>query len=133
MSGLQPIRVLLVDDQPVFLDALRWFLERDARMQIVGVAGDGGEALDLALRQDVDVVVMDVGLPGIDGLEATRRLRTAHPRTAVIILTGRTGDELEVDARLAGAAAFLTKGGVADGDALIEQIVALAPVNRGPA
>ena len=128
MSGLQPIRVLLVDDEPVFVAALRMFLERDARMLVIGAAGDGGEAVELALRHDADVVVMDLGLPRMDGLEATRRLRTAQPRTAVIILTGRTGDELETDARSAGAAAFLTKGGVATDDTLIEQIVALAPV-----
>jgi DNA-binding NarL/FixJ family response regulator len=129
----QPIRVLLVDDQPVFLEALRLFLEQDARVEVVGMAGDGGEALELTQRQAPQVVVMDLGLPGPDGLEATRRLLSVKPETAVIILTGQSGNRLAADARAAGAVGFVTKGGIPESEALLEQIVTLAPVNRRPA
>ena len=133
MDVQQPIRVLLVDDQPVFLEALRLFLEQDARVQVVAVAADGGEAIELVQQQSPQVVVMDLGLPGIDGLEATRRLLEVQPETAVIVLTGRSGDGLAADARSAGAVGFLTKGGIDETEALLEQIVTLAPLNRRPA
>jgi len=130
MDVQQPIRVLLVDDQPVFLEALRLFLEQDTRVQVVALATDGGEAIELAQELSPVVVVMDLGLPGIDGLEATRRLLAVRPETAVIVLTGRSGDRLASDARAAGAVGFLTKGGVAESEALLEQILTLAPLNR---
>jgi DNA-binding NarL/FixJ family response regulator len=129
VNAHDPIRVLLVDDQPVFLEALRLFLEHDGQVEVVATAVDGAEALELARRQSPQVVVMDLGLPGMDGLEATRRLLAARPDTAVIVLTGRSGAGLAADARSAGARAFLTKGGVAESEALLEQILALAPLN----
>lgn len=132
-SAQPPIRVLLVDDQPIFAEALRLFLDRDARIEIVGIAGDGGEAVELADRRDAQVVVMDLGLPGADGIETTRRLRVRRPETAVIVLTGRSSDEAEADARSAGAVGFVTKGGIAETEELLEQIVALDPLNADPA
>jgi len=133
MDVQQPIRGLLVDDQPVFLQALRLFLEQDGRVEVVAFATDGGEAVELAQQLSPLVVVMDLGLPGIDGLEATRRLLAVRPDTAVIVLTGRSGEGLASDARAAGAVGFLTKGGVAESEALLEEILSLAPLNRTPA
>ena len=133
MDVQQPIRVLLVDDQPVFLEALRFFLEQDKRVQVVASAVDGAQAVELTQQLSPRVVVMDLGLPGIDGLEATRQLLQVRPQTAVIVLTGRKGDQLAADARCAGAAGFLTKGGMAETEALLEQILTLAPLNREPA
>ena len=75
----------------------------------------------------------DRSRPGIDGLEATRRLLQVRPETAVIVLTGQTGDQLAADARGAGAVGFLTKGGLAETEALLKEIVTLAPLNRTPA
>ena len=108
----QPIRVLIVDDQDVFTNALRLWLNGRDGIEVVGVAHDGPEAIDLALFTEADVVLMDLGLPKIDGLEATRRLLSLRPSARVIALTGKTEDEAADAALDAGAVAFLTKGAV---------------------
>ena len=127
MEAGRPIRVVVADDERIFADALRLFLEREPRIHVVATAGDGNEAVDMALLNDAQVVVMDIGMPVVDGLEATRRLLTLRPSTRVIVVTGHMSDEAERDARLAGAAGFLTKGGVAEAEALIDAILRLAP------
>jgi DNA-binding NarL/FixJ family response regulator len=109
-SGDAPIRVLIADDHLLFAEALSTLLERHDRIEVVGSAASGADAIDQALMLRADVVVMDVGMPGIDGLETTRRLRTIAPRTRVIVLTGLTDDDLERRAADAGASALLTKG-----------------------
>jgi DNA-binding NarL/FixJ family response regulator len=107
-----PIRVLIVEDQPVFASALKLWLDTRGGIEVVGVAGDGPEAIDLALLNHADVVLMDVGLPTVDGIETTRRLLAIKPETRVIVLTGQSEDEGKNAALEAGAVAFLTKGGV---------------------
>jgi DNA-binding NarL/FixJ family response regulator len=104
------IRVLIVDDHILFAEALTTLLERNDRIEVVGSAATGPDAIDQALMKNVDVVVMDVGMPGVDGLETTRRLRTIKPDTRVIVLTGLTDSDLEQRAADAGASALLTKG-----------------------
>ncbi len=111
-SGTESIRVLIVDDHILFTDALSLLLEREERIHVVGTAANGTEAIDRALMLRADVVVMDVSMPGIDGFEATRRLRTIAPSTRVIVLTGVDDDELTQRAEEAGASACLTKGAV---------------------
>jgi two-component system NarL family response regulator len=107
------VRVLIVDDQVVFANALRLWLDGRDGIEVVGVAHTGPEAVDLALLSDVDVVLMDVGLPGgFDGLEATRRLLALRPNAKVIALTGQTEDEGKAAALDAGVVEFLTKGNV---------------------
>ncbi len=113
--SLKPtIRVLVVDDHELFADALRMFLERDERIEVVGVASSGQEAIDLAQTRLADVVLMDIFMRGMDGLEATKRLRALRPETHVIVLTGLSGDEIAGQALEAGADGHLQKGDVHD-------------------
>ena len=113
--SLKPtIRVLVVDDHELFADALRMFLERDDRIEVIGVASSGQEAIDLAQTRLADVVLMDIFMRGMDGLQATKRLRAIRPETHVIVLTGLAGDEIGDEAREAGADGHLQKGAVHD-------------------
>jgi DNA-binding NarL/FixJ family response regulator len=109
-SADAPIRVLIADDHLMFAEALSTLLERHDRIEVVGSATSGPDAIDQTLMRKADVVVMDVGMPGIDGFETTRRLRTIAPTTRVIVLTGLADDGLEERAADAGASALLTKG-----------------------
>jgi DNA-binding NarL/FixJ family response regulator len=109
-SGLTPIRVLIADDHTMFAEALTTLLERHDRIEVVGAATTGADAIDQALMHRADVVVMDVGMPGLDGFETTRRLRTIAPTTRVIVLTGLSDSDLEQRAADAGASALLPKG-----------------------
>ena len=83
-----PIRVVLADDDPAFLEALAVALELDGRFEVVGMAGDGGEAFQLGCWQEPDVVVMDAEMPRIDGWEAARLLSQSRPRTCVLMVSG---------------------------------------------
>jgi DNA-binding NarL/FixJ family response regulator len=104
------VRVLLADDNAGFRGALRRLLERDPDIDIVAEAEDGARAVDLADELGPDVVVMDVSMPRLDGLEATHRLRDRRPDIAVLLLSiGNT--EQDIAAGLSGgAAAYLLKG-----------------------
>ncbi len=113
MSSPDPrVRVLVVDDHDLFAEALTLFLARDDRIEVIGTVADGASAIDLAVSKLADVVLMDVFMRGMDGLEATKRLRTIRPETRVIILSGLAGDEIGDQARQAGAEAHLEKGNV---------------------
>jgi DNA-binding NarL/FixJ family response regulator len=113
-GGIDPlVRVLLADDNARFRGVLRRLLERDPDIVVVAEAGDGAEALDLAEDMRPDVVLMDVSMPGLDGLEATYALKAQLPDVTVLMLS--VGDkEQEIAAGLAGGAAeYLVKGGPA--------------------
>lgn len=101
-------RVLLADDHQLLRQALRRGLE-DAGFEVVAEANDGAEAVRLAAEVTPDVVVMDVTMPVLDGVEATRRLHAAHPELPVVVLTMHDEHALRRDAIEAGAAGFLTK------------------------
>ncbi len=107
------IRILIVDDQPLMRAGFRSVLEATGQMEVVGEASSGEEALEQARRRDPDVVLMDVRMPGMDGIEATRRM----PRQKVLILTTFGLDEYIIEALRAGASGFLLK------DAPVEELV----------
>ena len=105
----RPVRVLIVDDHELFTEALRTFLQRDRRFEIVGTAATGREAVRAAKSTAVDVVLMDMSMPVLDGVAATRRLLALDPRPHVIAVTGHTDRLSRAAALEAGAAAYLTK------------------------
>jgi NarL family two-component system response regulator YdfI len=104
-----PLRVLLVDDQPVVREGLRLFLESDSGFEVAGEASDGAEALAAAERLPLDVILMDMRAPGMNGLEAMRRIRQSRPDARIVVLTTYGEDELMAQAIQAGASGYLLK------------------------
>jgi two-component system, NarL family, response regulator LiaR len=122
------IRVLVCDDHPVVRQGLRAFLDARPGIAVVGEAGDGAEVLRKVTHLSPDVVLMDLVMPDVDGVEATRRITAGHPGTRVVVLTS-FGDEARVlEAVRAGAAGYLFKD--ADPD---EVEAAVRAVHRGEA
>ncbi|MFO0659150.1 MAG: response regulator transcription factor [Polyangiaceae bacterium] len=103
--------MLLVDDQPAYREGLRVTLSIEDDLDIVGEAGDGAEALKLARALNPDVVLMDLRMPVMDGVEAIRRLARERPHILVIALTTFDDDALVFDALRAGASSYLLKAG----------------------
>jgi DNA-binding NarL/FixJ family response regulator len=148
----EKIRVLLVDDQRLMREGLRTLLELEPDLQVAGETGDGQAALDAYAAIEPDVVLMDIRMPGMDGVEATRRMRERWPGARVIILTTFDDDASVFEGLRAGALGYLLKDvsghdlaeavrTVASGGALIEPSVArrvlvefarLAPPARPP-
>lgn len=129
------VRVLLVDDHPVFRHGMRALLEAVAEVEVVGEGRDGSEAVELTDRLRPDVVVMDLSMPGLDGVAATRQICAAHPDTGVLVLTMFEDDDSVFAAMRAGARGYLVKGadspevlraieGVASGEAIFGPSVA---------
>jgi DNA-binding NarL/FixJ family response regulator len=108
------IRVLLVDDQPAVRRGLRMRFQLEPDMQVVGEASTGREALTLAQALTPDVVLLDIEMPGMDGIEATAALRTVVPLSAVVILSIHTDRQTRMRAQAAGAVAFVEKRGTTD-------------------
>jgi DNA-binding NarL/FixJ family response regulator len=103
------ISVLLVDDQPLLRSGFRMILESEGDLVVVGEAGDGNEAVDLAKRLVPEVVLMDIRMPNTDGIEATRRIIAEEPAIRVLALTTFDLDEYAFGALRAGASGFLLK------------------------
>lgn len=103
------IRLLIVDDQDLIRDGLTSILDRDEHIDVVGTAADGIEAVQLAVDLRPDVVLMDIRMPGITGVEATRRLLAASLPSRVIVLSTFDEDDLVVEAIRAGASGYLLK------------------------
>jgi DNA-binding NarL/FixJ family response regulator len=104
-----PIRILLADDHEVVRDGVRALLEKQADMLIVGEAADGREAARLAGELAPDVIVMDVGMPNLNGIDATRRILAAHPQIAVVILSMHQDESYVLRSLKAGAKGYLLK------------------------
>ncbi|MBA9050765.1 MULTISPECIES: response regulator [Streptomyces] len=104
-----PISVIIADDHRVVREGLATILGAVSGVHVAGLAADGAQAVDLAARHEADVVLMDLHMPGTDGVEATRRLRTERPATAVVVLTTYTDDDSILAALEAGATGYLTK------------------------
>lgn len=124
MSPEQPIRVLVVDDHPVFREGFAALLGSIDEVEVVGTASSGVEALEQAARTEPDVVVMDVQMPGMDGIEATRRLLQERPGIGVVVLTMSEEDGTIFDALRAGARGYLLKG--AEPDEVVRAITTVA-------
>ncbi|MGZ0067323.1 response regulator transcription factor [Microbacterium sp. Yaish 1] len=119
-----PIRVLIVDDQQLIRLGFRMVLEAAEGIEVVGEAADGAAALEVVAASSPDVVLMDVRMPGVDGIEATARIRAEHPGVAVLVLTTFDLDEYAFGALRAGAGGFLLKD--ARRDELVAAVRAVA-------
>ncbi len=106
---VKPVRICLVDDQRLIREGLRLLLELESGLEVVAEAGDGASALDVVAEARPDVVLMDIRMPGMDGVEATRRLLARMPEARVIILTTFDDDAYIFDALRAGALGYLLK------------------------
>lgn len=114
------IKVLLVDDQPLLLQGFAMILSVEPDIEVVGQVTDGAAALDAVAELGPDLVLMDVQMPVLDGVEATRRVVASHPGTKVVILTTFDRDDYLFDALEAGASGFLLKN--TDPDDLVDAI-----------
>ena len=104
------IRVLICDDQIIVCEGLEAILSADPEIEVVGMAQDGAEALELIEKLQPKVVLMDLKMPGLDGIQATNHITSRHPSTRVLVLTTFGDDEWIFDAIRSGAAGFLLKG-----------------------
>jgi DNA-binding NarL/FixJ family response regulator len=135
------IRVLLVDDQALVRDGFRMILELDDEIEVVGEAEDGKAALTAVAKLRPDVVLMDIRMPGLDGLETTRQLMLQHEPPKVLVLTTYDADEYVYDAMKAGASGFLLKDvrkgqlvravrTIAAGDSLLDFVITRRLIER---
>jgi DNA-binding NarL/FixJ family response regulator len=119
----RPVRVLIADDEPLFVETVQALLQDDDRVEVVGTAGNGQDAVDLATALGPDLTLMDISMPVLDGIEAARRIRLERPTACILILTG-SSISADVDrARQAGVAGFLTKDRL--GTQLVDAILEL--------
>ncbi len=103
------MKVVICDDQAIVRDGLELLLKLEKEIDIVGLAQDGAEAVDLTAKQHPDLVLMDLMMPGMNGVEATRRIRSLFPSTKVLVLTTYDDYEWVFDAIRAGASGYLLK------------------------
>jgi DNA-binding NarL/FixJ family response regulator len=121
----KPLRVLIADDHRLFAEALEAILAADDRIEVVGQASDGSEAVELARTLDPDLVLMDVSMPVLDGFEATREIRAESEDTRILMLTG-SNSRADVDrSREVGASGYITKDRIAS-----ELVAAIVEVSR---
>jgi DNA-binding NarL/FixJ family response regulator len=104
------IRVLICDDQWIVCEGLEAILEDDPEIEVVGIAHDGVEALEMIPEMQPDVVLMDLKMPGMNGVQATQHIRQDHPQVKILVLTTYSADEWVFDAIRSGAAGYLLKG-----------------------
>jgi DNA-binding NarL/FixJ family response regulator len=124
VTSRPPVRVLLADDHALLRSGLRAILDAAPEIEVVGEAGDGQAAVQLAARLLPDVVLMDVQMPGTDGIEATRQVLAASPGTRVLVLTTFDLDDYVREALRAGAAGFLLKA--TEPEDLVRSVLACA-------
>jgi two-component system, NarL family, response regulator NreC len=120
------IRLLLVDDHAIVRSGLRMLLENEADLVLVGEAGSGQQALDLADQLTPDVVIMDITLPDMSGIEVTRRLKQSHPKIAVVALTIHEDQQYFFEMLRVGASAYVPKRAAPD-----DLIAAIHAASRG--
>lgn len=123
MSGDEAARVVVADDQTVVREGIVMLLGLLPGIEVVGAAGDGEQAVALVAELAPDVVLMDLRMPRCDGVEATRRIRTEHPGTQVVVLTTYADDDSLFPALQAGARGYLTKD--ASGEEILRAVEAV--------
>ena len=109
VKGARRTRIVIADDHPILRDGIRRMLDGEPDFEIVGEAGDGDAAVRLAAELLPDVILMDVGMPGMNGLEATRLIKAQHPSIVVVVLTVHDEEEYILGLLEAGAAGYLLK------------------------
>lgn len=117
---LPTTKILIAEDHPMLRQGMRELLERESDFQVVAEAGDGEEAVSQATKLKPDVILMDVGMPKLSGLEATKQIKSEHPEIVVLVLTIHDEDEYIMGLLEAGAAGYLLKS--AYGEELIQAI-----------
>src|SRR5215467_8288846 len=120
------IRILLADDHTVMRNGLRLLLERQPNLKVVGEASDGRQAVDLAAQHAPEVVIMDVAMPQLNGVEATRQIVNRNPETAVAILSMHSDESYVIRSLKAGARAYLLKD-----SAEADLIAAIQAITKG--
>ena len=108
-TATRTVKILLADDHTVVRKGLRLILERQPSFDVIGEAADGREIVELAAAKMPDVVVMDIGMPGLNGIESARRIIANHPETAVVILSMHADEGYVIRALKAGVKAYLLK------------------------
>jgi DNA-binding NarL/FixJ family response regulator len=121
-------RVLIVDDQTLFRSGLARLLDGDDRVSVIGEAGDGVEAVQKVSTLKPDIVLMDLRMPNLDGIEATRKIVAEHPEVKVLILTTFEADNHVIQALKVGASGYILKDSQAD--AIVSSILAVAAGER---
>lgn len=124
----KPLRVVVVDDQLLLREGIAALLETDSRMRIVGRGGNGQEAIDLVGTTQPDVVLLDIRMPVVDGIQAIREIKAQWPHIRVVILTSFVHDGYVVEGLMAGADGYLLKD--ASPDALISGVITVAAGQR---
>lgn len=138
---MEPIRILIADDHAVVREGTRQILDREADMRVVAQAADGQEAIDLAVKEQPRVAVLDISMPGVNGIEATRKIKELLPSTAVLVFTAYDYDEYVFAILEAGAAGYLLKNSrgselieavrrVAAGESVLHPAIAAKVLNR---
>lgn len=127
-TSTRAVSVLIVDDQTLFRTGLTSLLSRDERVEVVGQAADGADAVKLAIKLKPDVVLMDLKMPNVDGIEGTRRIVEALPETKVLILSTFETDSQVIQALKAGASGYVLKDSSAAG--IVSSVVAVMSGER---
>ncbi len=122
------IRVVIADDHTIVREGLRALLSSEADITVVGEASDGHDALQEVRRTQPDVIVMDLGMPRLNGVDAAQQIRNEHPKTQVVVLSMHGSEEFVRPAIRAGAAGYLVKG-----SGLSDLVAAIRAVHRGEA
>jgi DNA-binding NarL/FixJ family response regulator len=122
------VRIVVVDDQALFRSGLARLLNEDERIEVVGQAEDGLTAVDVVAKVKPDVVLMDLKMPNLDGIEATRRILASNPSVKVLVLTSFDADTSIIQALKAGAAGYVLKDSQADG--IVSSILAVMSGER---
>jgi NarL family two-component system response regulator LiaR len=123
---MESVKVLIAEDHVITRQGMRSLLEKEGDLTVIAEAGDGRKAVEMVIEAEPDVVVMDIAMPEVNGIEATRQIKALRPATAVLILSAYDDDEYVFGLLEAGAAGYLLK--TANGDELVNAIRA---VNRG--